>query len=279
MRIAWPRLIVLVLLFLLSGTSAFANATYEDTSQLSTLHAQWDELLSLHVYSIDNGNSTAVDYASFSRDSSKLDAYLNTLASVSESTFNTWSKEARLAFLINAYNAYTVKLIITAYPNITSILELERDGVIPWKQPFAPLLGSTRTLDDIEHVMIRGNPELMEPRIHFAVNCASIGCPALRQEAYIGEALSQQLDEQTRQFLGDTSRNRIEGDTLYLSQIFEWYKGDFKQQWHGASSLPSFVLLYADALSLNQTQKQQLANGTIAINHIPYDWALNDFTD
>ncbi|GGW77833.1 DUF547 domain-containing protein [Alteromonas halophila] len=237
-------------------------------------HAIWHRLLQAHVKPVSDGNSTAVDYAGMRASRDQLDRYLSALAQVSKADFERWSEPAQLAFLINAYNAHTVALILTAYPDLDSIRELGGWFSSPWEQAIAPLLGKTRTLDDIEHEMIREHYH--EPRIHFAVNCASIGCPALRREAYTGDALEQQLSDQTRQFLRDRSRNRIEGNTLRVSKIFNWYGDDFTTGWRGIDSLSAFLARYRDALGLTDAQTQALRSGELDIGFLPYDWALND---
>lgn len=122
-----------------------------------------------------------------------------------------------MAFLINAYNAATVALILTRYPELDSIKELGSLLRSPWKRRFVDLLGARRSLDDIEHELLREAPDFAEPRIHFAVNCASLGCPALRPEAYEAERLEAQLADQTRRFLRDRSRNRLADGSLWLA--------------------------------------------------------------
>ncbi|MCB1647686.1 MAG: DUF547 domain-containing protein, partial [Pseudomonadales bacterium] len=146
----------------------------------------------------------------------------------------------------------------------------------PWKKAFIPLLGQTLSLDNIEHDMIRAEDVYKEPRIHFAVNCASIGCPALRTEAYTGEALEQQLEEQTVAFLSDRSRNRVEAGELKVSAIFTWYQQDFEKGWGGYGSLQSFFVQYASALGLSDQQVRALADDDMEIGYLPYDWQLND---
>ena len=240
------------------------------------LHAPFDQLLQKHVVAINDGKSTQVDYAALAKDKSELDGYLSALAAIDTATFAGWNKDRQLAFLINAYNAYTLALIIEHYPDIESIRDIGGFFSSPWKQAFAPLLGKTRTLDNIEHGLIRGDNKYQEPRIHFAVNCASIGCPALREEAYTEAKLSQQLESQTQRFLSDNSRHYIEGNTLKVSKIFDWYRDDFEAPWRGATSLNGFLLLYVSAFDLTEAQQRALRAGTLNIGFSDYDWALND---
>jgi len=159
------------------------STTVQTTAQLN-LHDNWNSLLNKHLISMNNGGTTEVDYAAFKHDQIKLQNYLEQLGKISRSEFDAWSKSKQLAFLINAYNAWTIELILTEYPDLKSIKDLGTLFKSPWDKEFIPLLGKTISLNDIEHGLIRGSDRYNEPRIHFAVNCASIGCPALRNEAY-----------------------------------------------------------------------------------------------
>jgi len=239
-------------------------------------HSDWDALLARHVHPFNEGRATAVDYAAFANEREELQRYLDALSDVTQSEFDLWPVPEQLAFLINAYNAWTVELILTRYPDLTSIREIGSLFSSPWKRRFIPLLGAERSLDEIEHEMIRGSGRYQEPRIHFAVNCASIGCPALRAEAFTADRLEQQLEDATNLFLADESRNRLMGDNLVLSPIFRWYREDFEQGWHGADTLQAFLALYADALSLDQSMRQQLLQKNIRLSFDRYDWSLND---
>lgn len=140
-------------------------------------HAPWQQLLERHVRVLGQGSITQVDYDGFAGDRTALQAYLQNLSAVTPAQFAAWPAAERLAWLLNAYNAWTVELILGRYPRLDSIKQLGSLLRSPWQRAFIPLLGRTRSLDDIEHNLIRGH--FREPRIHFAVNCASIGCPAL----------------------------------------------------------------------------------------------------
>lgn len=246
------------------------------------LHSTFDNLLGKYVTPISNGASTQVNYDGFKKERNTLNEYLARLSKVEQSTFDAWGKDKQLAFLINAYNAYTIELILTEYPDIDSIRDLGSFFSSPWKKEIAPLLGETRTLDEIEHELIRGTNQATktfnEPRIHFAVNCASVGCPALREEAYTADKLDSQLEAQTKRFLADTSRNKMSDDTLYLSKIFDWYSEDFEGkngEWRDTSTLNEFILLYKDAMQLTEAQVSALKNDTADVEYLNYDWALN----
>jgi len=258
----------------------------------ASLHEAFSVMLEKYVVPINpvttrdgveiKGTSTEVNYAGFKSSQTELTAYLKSLSTVSQETFNQWDKNTQLAFLINAYNAYTIDLILTRYPDLTSIRDLGGFFSSPWKQAFAPLLGEKRTLDGIEHGLIREKGVYNEPRIHFAVNCASIGCPALREEAYVGEKLDEQLEQQTVRFLSDNSRNYLDGNTLHISKIFSWYKEDFEMKWRDSSSLAGFIAQYDKALSfkdgspLDDSDIKAIMSGNSDIEFLDYNWALND---
>lgn len=235
----------------------------------------WDALLKKHVRPLRGGQATEVDYAGFAADRARLQTWLTATSKVTRVEFDRWSSPEQLAFLINAYNAWTIELVLTGYPRIQSIKDLGSFIQSPWKKSFIPLLGETRSLDDIEHGLIRGSGRYNEPRIHFAVNCASIGCPALRAQAYNAAQLEAQLEDATRQFLSDRTRNRFESGALKVSSIFKWYRKDFEQGWHNASSLGQFLALYSTSLGLSAEVASRAAAGQLDIEFLDYDWKLN----
>ncbi|WP_240791397.1 DUF547 domain-containing protein [Psychromonas sp. SP041] len=255
-------------------SSSLMSNVYAETNQ-KNLHVGWTELLEQHITPVNMGHSTAVDYAGFKNQESELQAYLDKLSEVSRADFDAWPKEKQLAFLINAYNAWTVELILTKYPDLKSIKDLGSLFSSPWDKEFVPLLGKTMSLNDIEHGLIRGSKRYNDPRIHFAVNCASIGCPALREEAYTADKLEQQLTQQTERFLTDSSRNYIKGNAIYLSSIFKWYDEDFEAGFRGTKSIQSFIGLYVDALKLDAQQSATLKKQDFNVKFLDYDWKLN----
>lgn len=201
-------------------------------------HAAFNGLLKQHV------RGGLVDYAGLKKNPAALSGYLAETAAVAKGDFKAWSRDQRLAFLINVYNAATLQAILTNYP-LKSIKDIN-GGKGPWKDANIPLLGKTTSLDAIENEMIR--PEFKEPRIHFALVCAAIGCPPLRPEAYVAEKLDAQLADQTKVFLADKGKNRSDGGTLYLSPIFDWYGKDFSgdpavwvRPWLGAGDRVKFT--------------------------------------
>jgi hypothetical protein len=238
-------------------------------------HTAWDGLLQRHVVTVGRGHATQVDYSGIATERIRLEEYLATAAAVTRTSFDRWAEAEQLAFLINVYNAWTIELILTGDPEIGSIKDLGSWWQSPWKRSFIDLFGARVSLDDIEHGLIRDADRYREPRIHFAVNCASIGCPALRPEAYTGERLTAQLGDATEIFLGDRSRNRLDGDVLRVSPIFKWYRADFERGWGGYTSLAQFLATHALALGLSDTDVVRLQSGAIAIEFLDYDWRLN----
>lgn len=239
-------------------------------------HSAWDELLKDHVVEFARGSKTAVDYGAMGKNREQLQSYLSDLAEPGRDEFDTWGRDSQLAFLINAYNAWTVELILGYYPDIDSIRDI---GFLPgaaWRRGIVSLFGRQVSLDELEHEMIRQWPQFREPRIHFAVNCAAIGCPALRAEAYTGARLDEQLQDSTWRFLADRDRNWLQGDSLYVSRIFDWYEDDFQQGWQGINSVQDFLIRFADALALQESDIKALQAGDIRIRYSRYDWGLND---
>jgi hypothetical protein len=238
-------------------------------------HGLWNELLNKHVYKVGGGFSSVVDYQAIQNEHDKLKLYLNQMANIERHEFNRWTKHQQLAFLINAYNAWTIELILDEWPNIRSIKELGGFFNSPWSKKYITLFKNTYSLDDIEHQMIRKSGLYNEPRVHFALNCASLGCPALRNEAYQGDRLDYQLEEQTIRFLSDRNRNRVENNIFLLSPIFKWYQEDFEKGWKGFNRLEDFLLKYAEALSIDNGMKLTLKDGSAKIEFTAYDWSLN----
>jgi hypothetical protein len=228
-------------------------------------HAGWTRVLQAHTVEAP-GPATNVRYAVLKASPAELDAYLGELSSVTASQFAKWPKKERLAFLLNAYNAFTVKLVIDHYP-VKSIKDIGGFLGSPWKKKFVPLLGRTISLDDLEHVWIRR--EYREPRIHFAVVCASVGCPRLQREAFRGRDLEIQLATATREFLGDRRWNRVAPKAIEASSIFKWYGSD----WGDSRSLRLFL---ADGIGLSEPERSRFLVDEIPLKFTPYDWSLNE---
>ena len=215
----------------------------------------YGELLREHV--VDG----LVDYDGFKKDEILLDRYLDILAKVD--TERLAAPEA-FAFYVNAYNAWTIKLILNNYPGVRSIKSIGGPFRSPWKQSIADIDGETLTLDDIEHGILR--PRYNDSRVHFAVNCASIGCPPIRSEPYTGIALDTQLNDATRSFINDPGKTYIDGTTLFVSRIFKWYAEDFPE------GVIEFVSRYAEG---DLRQQLESKKDTLRVRYLDYDWSLN----
>ena len=161
------RHVLLLLCALLLGGPAWA--------QFDHGHAGWDALLKKHVRWLPDQKQSRVDYDGFKADRAALKKVLDAMSAVPPAEFERWPREQQMAFLVNAYNAFTVELILTRWPDLKSIKDLGTLLQSPWKKKFFTLLGEERTLDWIEHEQLR--PRYREPRLHAALNCASIGCP------------------------------------------------------------------------------------------------------
>ena len=232
------KLIALLLFFV----AALAQAQGFDHN-----YAAWDGLVKKHVKWLPDNKQSRVDYAAFAKDRAELKQVLDALSAVPKATFDGWSKEQRMAFLINAYNAFTVEIILTKYPDIKSIKELGLFNRGPWKNEFFTLLGAKHHLDWIEHEELR--PKYGDPRVHAAVTCPSIGCPALRNEAFTAARLEAQLDDGMVRFLGDRTRNRVREGKLEVSSIFKWFQEDFEKGHKGIAQVEDVFAKYATQLS------------------------------
>ncbi|MEO6626797.1 MAG: DUF547 domain-containing protein [Burkholderiaceae bacterium] len=188
--------------------------------------------------------------------------------------FAAFSREQQMAFLVNAYNGFTVELILTRYPDLKSIKDLGSIVQSAWKKKFFRLLEDERHLDWIEHEQLR--PRYSDPRVHAALNCASIGCPALRSEAFTAAKLDAQLDDGMLRFMGDPTRNRYAGGKAEISAIFKWFKEDFEKGHKGLRKIEDVLARYADQLADATADREKLKTGAVSITHLDYDWSLND---
>jgi len=244
-------------------------------------HAAFTTLLKKYVVVVDGGKSSKVKYAEFQKDRPALKAYLDSLSKVSAAEFSGWTKAQQMAFLINAYNGNTLELILANYP-VKSIKDIGGLFDNRWKRKFFKLFGEDYFLDRIEHETLRKPGTYSEVRVHYAVNCASIGCPALREEAFVAERLSQQLEEQAVRFLSDRSRNRYVGGKLEVSMIFKWFGEDWEKGYTGfdaktpaIKSREEYFARYAKQLADAPADQQLIASGKAAISNLDYDWNLN----
>lgn len=249
------RRLLIVVACSLAPMTAHAACTTVDPA-----HAAWTSILSGRVA------DGQVDYGAIQReDRAQLDRYLATLSGTCAEDYERWSRAAKIAFWINAYNAFTLKLVLDHYP-ISSIRKIGWLPLAAFRERFIPmpgLKGGDVSLNDIEHATLRAS--FKEPRIHFALVCASRSCPPLRPEAYREADLERQLDDQARVFLNDSTKNRYDAATrtLYLSSIFDWFHEDFEAS---AGSVPAYVSRYLE-----------VAPGPGAgVEFLEYDWSLND---
>lgn len=270
---SWMAGTVLVVLALAGAGSVLAGGLD---------HAAYDSILK------DYSSDGLVDYRSLKQDSTRLLGYLNALKDSSALHYDTWDRQTQMAFWINAYNAVTMYAIITNYPiqygGLIARLRFPKSSIRQikrvWATPYFELAGRSRSLDEIEHGILRGTFD--DPRIHFALVCASIGCPVLRREAYAGERLESQLEDDTRRFIEDTAKVRLdrEGNNLYVSSIFDWYAEDFRSDAPPAWLEPydkkyrgfmAFLVEYLD-----EDVKEHIGREQPRIEFLEYDWSLND---
>ena len=233
-------------------------------------HARWTEILSAHV------QGEGVDYKSLKEDRAGLDAYLGSLESVQPEEFAAWSRAQKYAYWIDAYNAYTVKRVVDAYP-IASIQDLGDEKGKVWDQEFIPLgklfpeAGDEKlSLNDIEHRILR--PTFKDARVHAAINCASRGCPPLLAKAFTADRLEDQLDEQVARWLGDPSRNRFDekAGKVVVSKLFDWFQSDFVRD---GGSVRAWLAQHAP-----EKERAWLSSAEdVAIEFQDYSWKLNDY--
>lgn len=245
------------LLLLLVLAAASPAADFDHT------HALLDRSLKAHV------TNALVNYPALKAAPQQLDAYLAACAAVTEATYEKWPEPQRLAFLINLYNAATLRLILDHYP-VKSIKKIGGFFSGPWDQPVVRLFGKSTTLGAVEHELLR--VQFDEPRLHFAIVCAARGCAPLRSEAYVADRIEQQFDEQGKAFLSNTAKNSVDVKTrtLYLSPIFKWFAEDFER---GHGSVAKFIAPYFPAAVRNE-----LVRGDFRVKYTDYDWSLNEAT-
>ncbi|OGA15850.1 MAG: hypothetical protein A3I63_09075 [Betaproteobacteria bacterium RIFCSPLOWO2_02_FULL_66_14] len=239
-------------------------------------HKAWDALLKKHVVVISQGKASQVDYAGLAKNRAALKAYLASLSAVSEKEFDAWAQPQRMAFLINAYNAFTAEKILTRYPRLQSIWDFGKLFGNPFKDEFFTLFDRKFSLDGIEHDRLRKPGAYDDPRVHFALNCASVGCPMLREEAYVGDRLDAQLEQQAERFLSDATRNRFANDRLEVSKIFDWFKDDWSRGVRGIQSREQYFARYSRLLAGDPAHRSLIAQGRAPLAFLEYDWTLND---
>lgn len=246
---------------LAAGASAAPAQTVDheafDAAAQTVDHAAFDALLKAHV------KTTGVDYSSLTKEQAKLRGYVASLASVG---VDKLGRDEKMALFINAYNAGTLLLVCEfGGEKLESIKDIP--SAKRWKHKRWNIGGKTYSLDNIEHDVLR--PEFRDARVHAAVNCASVGCPPLRAEAFVGEKLNEQLDDQTRKWINNTAHFRVQDKRLYASKITSWFAKDFKRD---AGSVAAFVRKYAEPPLAGRLSA---LGDRPWIRYIKYDWSLN----
>lgn len=233
----------------------FSSSLFQFIFAQGLKHSLWNELLSKHVS--ENG---WVNYKAFIQDSNRLNIYLNSLSK--KAPTSDWKQDEEMAYWINAYNAFTIQLMIRN-PGVNSIKEI--GGKFPfinssWDLKFISIEGKKYDLNNIEHGILR--KKFKDPRIHMVLVCASKSCPALLNQAFTADQLQEQMDLCSRRFLSDVTRNIISEKEIKISNIFNWYQGDFD----GKKGLFKFIQKYGPVDKLDPK---------IQIDYLEYDWTLN----
>lgn len=222
------------------------------SSHAQPSHSSFNTLLQKHV-----STEGKVNYKGLKIDIQVLDDYLKIL----ENNFptNSWSANSTKAFWINAYNAYTLKLMVNHYP-LKNITDLKYNGTSAWDYKWIKMNGENLSLNDIEHKKLRA--KYKDARIHFVVNCASFSCPILLNKAFTEENISHLMNQQAEKFINDSSRNKITANEVQLSEIFKWYSEDFTTK----NGIIDFLNKYSE-IQINSAAK---------ISYLPYNWKINE---
>ncbi|MCZ6527430.1 MAG: DUF547 domain-containing protein [Candidatus Dadabacteria bacterium] len=291
-------LIVILALFLVSlliqpAQNSFTIISYGleevKTDSFDHSYAAYNSLLNRYV------KNARVNYEGFINSRAEFETFLRALGSVDEDVFESWTEEQRLAFWINAYNAFTIKAIIDHYPikrsfTLVGIFYAPSDSILQIKGVWTKLqfkaLGNMVTLDEIEHQILR--KKFNEPRIHMAINCASISCPDLRNEAYTPEKLEEQLADASTNFVNNPDKGvyvNEQSGKVKLSKIFKWFGDDFinnygsKKLFNNYSLKENAVLNFTSEYIESEEVKEYLMNNKLKIGYLGYDWHLNEQTD
>lgn len=255
-RVSSKLKLILGVSLLSLGLTSCTLPAHQNSDSSPIDHSSWNILLQKHVDI--NG---MVNYNGFIADSTSLNNYLSTISS-NHPNENNWSQDETLAYWINAYNAFTIQLIIRHYP-IHSIKDVA--GIIPfvnspWDLKFIEIEGHKYDLNNIEHGIIRSNFD--EPRIHFALVCAAISCPILLNEAYTSESLDSQLNKQAHAFFNTPSKNQISQNSIQISKLLKWYEGDFNEN---GKTIVDYINTYVD----------MKINPNATVSYLDYNWNLN----
>ncbi len=276
MKICKKAVLLALASALLAGAgSGEATLKYDDYAAL------------LKTYVSDTG---MVNYKGLKADRRQLDVFVAALGRLEAKNYERWNQKDKIAFWLNAYNALTLKAIIDNYPiksSFTKSLAWPKNSIRQidgaWNKIKFDVMGQKLTLEHIEHKILRA--QFGEPRIHMALVCAAMGCPPLRNEPYVAAKLDEQLDNQTRKFLSNPAKFRLDTDkgVLYLSPIFKWFANDFAKsyprhtRYRGHKSSQAAVIAFIDQyLPKQDSQRRSDDSRTYKVKHLDYDWSLNE---
>ncbi len=251
------------MMMMLAALVVWAATAISPAAAQAPDHAPFDRLLARHVAAGADG-ITRVNYAAWAQsapDRAALDSYI---ASLERTRVSTLPRADQFAFWANLYNAVTLDVVLDRYP-VRSIRDIRPNlwDTGPWRAQRVTVEGRRLSLDNIEHDIMR--PTFRDPRVHYSVNCASIGCPNLQREAFRGNRLEAQLDAAARAFVASNRGVRITARGLQLSSIYDWFSEDFGSE----TQLRDHLARYADAPRAAQIRSQPIAG-------YDYDWSLND---
>jgi len=263
-----------IAIHLISAGAVYAVPTAIFAQSFDTSYSAWDTLLRKHVKWLPDNKQSQVNYKGFAADRAELKKVLDSFSAVTPAQFATLPRNEQMVFLINAYNAFTIEHILGKYPNLKSIRDLGSLVQSAWKKKFFTLLGEERHLDWIEHEQLR--PKYDDPRIHVALVCAAVSCPALRTDAYTSAKLETQLEDGMQRFLSDRTRNRYADGKLQVSSIFKWFKEDFEKGHKSFNKLEDVFAKYADVMGTDATSIAQIRARAVSVTYLDYDWSLND---
>ena len=274
--------ITLVTVIYLAGTPLI-NSTPFAADTFDQSYRNYHQLLRNHV------DDSGVNYSALKANRTVIDSIVSQFGHVTKSELDNWSIEEQIAYWINAYNVFTLQAIVDHYPiqwrwiNFLTLTPRNSIKQIPgvWTELRWNIAGTTMTLDEIEHETLR--PLYQEPRIHMAVNCASISCPPLRSEPYTGAQLNRQLTVAARDYLASQLGMRVDGSTLHVSSIFDWYGEDFVSDYahlvagdrsNKEQAILGFIATYGPSEASTIAQ-----SGQASVRYMRYDWTLNDTGD
>lgn len=257
------QMILMCAALFVMGQTSFARAFDHD-------HGIWDIVLKKHVTMVDEQRHSRVNYLGIKNDVALFGTYIDMLTSVSRNDYEAWSRNRKLAFLINAYNALAIKLVVDHYP-LDSIQDIGGLFTRPFDISFITLFGETMSLNDMESRLIRQNASFDDPRIFLVLFRAAAGSPALKNEAWTDETLEPLLEASLMNFLSDPGRNRFntQKKRFEISPVFRWYEEDFKAVYGSISRL---LHVYGDCLQLSAGEADV---SDVPIVYLDFDWALN----